>query len=343
MFRLELREGAMYDENLDALAAEYVLGTLAADERAHADALLLIDTGFVEIVHQWERRLGELNVMVEAVEPPLEIWDKIRLEVSALARSEEVRLVPAETGPQPAKTETPARTEGLGSEESPLLAALASTLMQPEAEGQPEQKPSVETPVRPSLPIAAPKLERNAEVFYLAHRVQRWRFMALVTGALAAMLALFIMVSQVEPSLIPPGGFRIPQLFAQAPAPAPVQGNQLVAVLQQDPTTPAFLMTVDAASRTLTVRRMTAEAGAGHSYELWLTPPGSPKPLALGVVGGAEFTQRPLSSDFDLETMRAATYAVSFEPAGGSPTGAPTGPILFSGKLVESVPASPKT
>jgi hypothetical protein len=70
----------MYDDDRDALAAEYVLGTLSADERDQAEALLAIDPGFAEIVRVWERRLGELNVMVEAVEPPPEVWDKIKTQ-----------------------------------------------------------------------------------------------------------------------------------------------------------------------------------------------------------------------------------------------------------------------
>jgi hypothetical protein len=32
---------------------------------------------------------------------------------------------------------------------------------------------------------------------------------------------------------------------------------------------------------------------------------------------------------------------VSLEPAGGSPSGVPTGPVLFTGKAVESLPATP--
>src|SRR5271167_657582 len=68
----------MYDDDRDALAAEYVLGTLSADERDQTEALLAIDPGFAEIVRLWERRLGELNVMVEAVEPPADVWDKIK-------------------------------------------------------------------------------------------------------------------------------------------------------------------------------------------------------------------------------------------------------------------------
>ncbi len=68
----------MFEEDQDTLAAEYVLGTLSAEEREHAEALLSFDPGFEAAVRQWERRLGELNVMVEAVEPPTEVWDKIK-------------------------------------------------------------------------------------------------------------------------------------------------------------------------------------------------------------------------------------------------------------------------
>ena len=58
------------DEDRDGFAAEYVLGTLDADERAQADALMLVDPDFAAKVRRWERRLGELNVLVAPVEPP---------------------------------------------------------------------------------------------------------------------------------------------------------------------------------------------------------------------------------------------------------------------------------
>src|SRR5271169_4145058 len=79
----------MYDDDRDALAAEYVLGTLSADERDQTEALLAIDPGFAEIVRLWERRLGELNVMVEAVEPPAEVWDKIKSGIEGVTPSGE--------------------------------------------------------------------------------------------------------------------------------------------------------------------------------------------------------------------------------------------------------------
>ena len=41
----------------ELLAAEYVLGTLDAEERARARALVAMDPGFAAIVRAWERRL----------------------------------------------------------------------------------------------------------------------------------------------------------------------------------------------------------------------------------------------------------------------------------------------
>ena len=73
----------MFEEDQETLAAEYVLGTLSAEEREHAEALRSFDPEFDAAVKQWERRLGELNVMVEAVEPPAEVWDKIKGEIGA--------------------------------------------------------------------------------------------------------------------------------------------------------------------------------------------------------------------------------------------------------------------
>ena len=73
----------MHVDDRDALAAEYVLGTLSAEEREQAESLLMLDSGFAEIVRVWEHRLGELNVMVEAVEPPADLWDKVRTEIES--------------------------------------------------------------------------------------------------------------------------------------------------------------------------------------------------------------------------------------------------------------------
>ncbi len=335
----------MANDDQDALAAEYVLGTLSADERDQAESLLTADQGFAAIVRQWERRLGELNVMVEAVEPPPEIWGKIKTEIGGPAplnvqgekadRDSEVALSPLDLGigAPPAATKIAAETEA---EEPSPVAALASSLLPPE-EASEFRTPTDKAAERPA-PRVEPTIERSGDVIYLAGRVKRWRNLTMAVAALAALLALYVAVSAFAPGLLPPG--MQPSSQVAAGSQGKPQGNRFVAVLQQEPTAPAFLLTVDAQTRTLTVRRVSATPEAGRSYELWLISKRFPTPRSLGIVGGDEFTQRPLPGSFDVATLRSASYAVSLEPAGGSPSGVPTGPVLFTGKLVDALPGS---
>jgi anti-sigma-K factor RskA len=330
----------MYDEDQDALAAEYVLGTLSLQERGHAEALLLIDTAFVELVRQWERRLGELNVMVESVEPPADLWDRIRPDIGTVPASDKVPLAPIEPAAPLTKAEAAAEAQ-TGGHGSSLLDALASKLLSPDAgataEGRPGTKSVSNWMTARSPSPAASTIERGTEAFYLARRARLWRITALVAGGIALVLAAFIALSQVAPGLISAVGFNAPRLMAGTSAEAP--GSQLVAVLQHDPTSPAFLLTVDPEKRTLTVRRILAEPATGHSYELWMVPQGSSQRRSLGIVGDTEFTQRPLSATANPNLMLTASYEISYEPAGGSQKGTPSGPIVFTGKMVQSVPS----
>src|SRR5262245_2358987 len=65
----------------DALAAEYVLGTLDFEERMQARTLLDADEAFAAKVELWEHRFGELHLMVEPVEPEAAIWARIKVKV----------------------------------------------------------------------------------------------------------------------------------------------------------------------------------------------------------------------------------------------------------------------
>jgi anti-sigma-K factor RskA len=214
-------------------------------------------------------------------------------------------------------------------EESSEVAALASSLLpaEPETEAQAQSQ----TPQFTARPVG-----RSADVIQLQRGVRRWRGITAAVSAIAALLAVFIAVTQFAPGLIPLNRQPPPLVAANPQAPS----QRFVAVLQQEPTAPAFLLTVDPQARTFTVRRVSATPEAGRSYELWLLSSNSPSPRSLGVVGADEFTTRPIPAGFDLEALRGAGYAVSLEPAGGSPSGAPTGPILFTGSMVESLPGA---
>jgi anti-sigma-K factor RskA len=338
----------MDEDDQDVLAAEYVLGTLAANERDEAEALLAINAGFAQLVRQWERRLGELNVMVEAVEPPPQLWNKIRMEVGGDAVSDQLLLAPIEaTAFEPkidAETQSPSPVTTLAA--SLLLAEGAPHLVDG-AQGISESAASflAQSLIGPTdepsslHPIA--KAQPGADVVDLAMRIRRWRSMTLLFGTLAVLLVLFIVHEAIVPNPVPAGANAATAVALPSQVAVSTQRSRLVGVLQHDPVSPAFIVTVDGESRTLTVRRVTTSPDPGRSYELWLLSSHLPAPRSLGIVGDSEFTERPLPANLDVDAMQAARYAVSLEPAGGSPSGAPSGPILFTGQLVDSVPASP--
>src|SRR6266704_1533651 len=74
-----------YSEDQIALAAEYALGTLDAEERVQAETMMSADKQFAAMVEAWQHKLGVLNQMVGSVEPRPEVWNKIK---SAIGLSE---------------------------------------------------------------------------------------------------------------------------------------------------------------------------------------------------------------------------------------------------------------
>ena len=106
-------------DHTDALAAEYVLGTLDSDEREQARALLGSDAAFAAKVAHWERRLGELHLMVEPVEPDAGIWARIKSKMPDAQARSGVRLPEAHI-PEPAPAVIPT--------EAPSLDAIEATI-----------------------------------------------------------------------------------------------------------------------------------------------------------------------------------------------------------------------
>jgi anti-sigma-K factor RskA len=68
----------------------------------------------------------------------------------------------------------------------------------------------------------------------------------------------------------------------------------------------------------------------GRAFELWAIYPNVSRPQALGVIPASGVLR---VKDFPTELLADASLAVSVEPPGGSPTGQPTGPVVFIGKL----------
>jgi anti-sigma-K factor RskA len=300
-----------YSEDHIALAAEYALGTLDAEERTQVDTMMSVDQGFAEMVLGWENKLGALNQMVGSVEPRPEVWEKIK---AAIAQAH-APIAP----PEPAS-----------------LSAIAEAMA---AHG------AVVTPITRTSTVDTRAVETSAadasNVIRLTASVRRWRMIASATSAIAAALVVMIGVGASMPDLLPDSlrpkaKTEVAQI--RPPQPAPLASAQYVAVLQKEPGGPAFILTVDGVTRNFTVRKVGAAADPGSSFELWLISDKLPKPRSLGVIGANDFTSRPVLSSYDADMVRSATYAVTVEQAGGSPDGNPHSTPIFAGKLIETVP-----
>lgn len=138
-----------------------------------------------------------------------------------------------------------------------------------------------------------------------------WRGLAFAGVAVAAGIGLFRADIQ---GLVDPGA--APSLVAELGAPGSAVG--LVAAL--DPASGAFSITPAAFS-----------PDDGKSLELWLVP-GEGAPVSLGLVPG-DGGRLVLNPDLTERLSAGTLLAVSLEPMGGSPTGAPTGPVVLSGEL----------
>lgn len=351
-----------YSEDHIALAAEYALGTLDADERALVETMMIVDHGFMEVVEAWDRKLSPLHQMVAPIEPPPHVWEFIKLAAGLTGRqaaaepeehhAPEEPVVVAEQAPPPlivrqsednlVFAESP--EEIPAAEIPPAVAAVpedTGIVVEPPAVSSAEEFPDVE----PSVAVAAPEIVVEpvaaSNVVPLPKRRYDGVFGLLMTG-IAAALAGVIALQAYRPDLLPEQLRVKPKIqVVEVAAPAPAPSAQFVAVLQQNASAPAFILTVDTATKNFTVRKVGAVAEPGKSYELWLVSDKLQRPRSLGVIGGSDFTIRPALAAYDSDTINRATYAVTVEPEGGSPTGVATGPIVYTGRLVESVPSLP--
>ena len=144
-----------------------------------------------------------------------------------------------------------------------------------------------------------------ANVIELRRSVRRWRMTTAIVGSAAAALAGFLVLDLATPP-----------------------SEEFVAVLTSEGAAPKFVATVNVAEGTLSIRQVGQEAApADKSYELWAIEPGQ-APESLGLIDEASLSRTIVQAPADL------TLAISLEPPGGSPSGSPTGPVVFSGTLV---------
>lgn len=219
-------------DRADALAGEYVLGTLRGRARARFERLLRADRALSDAVQRWEERLLPLAQALPEVQPPERVWQAIEARI---------------TGGRAAR------------------ASFWSSL-------------------------------------------GWWR--ALAVASLATVVGLSIVLLR----------------------PAPPEGA-VVAVLAGSDAKAALVASADRFGRYLTIKAISRiDIPADRSLQLWMLP-GSGPPQSLGIIDPTTSARVALSGPADEALRRIPALAVSLEPRAGSPTGLPTGPVLYSGAL----------
>ena len=221
----------------DALAAQYVLGTLRGRARERFERLARSDAALGDAVRQWEERLVPLAEALPPVRPPQRVWQAIRKRIRG----------------------------------------------------------------RKSAPVA---------------RASMWASLGLWRGlALAGLAAAFVLAVA---------------LFT--PAPERPEGTLVVVLAAQD-AKPALVASADRTGRVLTVKAIVpVELAQDRALELWALPDRA-NPRSLGLVAASGVVRLALPAPADQALQGVPALAVSLEPRGGSPTGQPTGPVLYSGPV----------
>lgn len=148
------------------------------------------------------------------------------------------------------------------------------------------------------------------------NRVRRWQ----IATVAAALIALVTSGLALRP--------------APKPAPQPIVAQrpllQSVAALSESGGAPALLVTYDQATKMMKVTPVNVAPRPGHSMELWVIA-GKAAPRSIGLMPDEGATELDRMA---LDLQQPMTIAVSVEPHGGSPTGLPTGPVVYSGQMI---------
>ena len=150
-------------------------------------------------------------------------------------------------------------------------------------------------------------------------RVAFWRGLAVTSTAFALVLATFIGVK-----------------------PAPELPMASVAVMADDKGQPSMVVSwpsmKDARDPHVRIKVLQEHPtmAAGTAWELWMLPRGQVAPVSMGLITTDVNQVMKIKADVArrMGAGEAWGIAMSVEPAGGSPTGTPTGPVIFKGQCV---------
>lgn len=333
------------DHNI--LIAEYTLGLLNLQETSQAQALLGKDSQAAMMALNWEHRFLELVDLLPPIDPgPLSLR-RLQTTLGHTATTPPVKPPTAPVGistisappaapvrqPQPAvKSEDDTLTvaAALRMREKPVESVLAPAPVQAKAAATPP-------PVRAKAPEAKPPSAKSMPTQKTAqppsadskiNNIWVWRVATLVFALIAAVLAL-----------VPAKPVAPPVTIVQV---APTRAAIMQAPGQSS--TPGWVVTIDPQGNVLMNPQVHSDIPSDASVQLWTRHKNNPQPRSLGLIDPNQPVTVPANLMGEISTDQI--FEMTQEPAGGSPTASPSGPILFIGRLVtfgKPAAASPGT
>lgn len=140
-----------------------------------------------------------------------------------------------------------------------------------------------------------------------------WRSVSAAAAAVALVLAVAVAVDLPRPD-------------------RPAGRDVLIAQLQNDERGLDVAAYFEPGTNRLVLTRASGDPASGRAFELWIVVPEA-APVSLGTLPPESRVEVALGSDLAGRLDAGAALAISDEPAGGSPTGQPTGAILAVGPV----------
>jgi anti-sigma-K factor RskA len=180
--------------------------------------------------------------------------------------------------------------------------------------------PTIEPPARVWRAIKARLKIGQAVRSGFWENLSFWRVSSFASGLLAAALIVLVAVPKPE---------------------TPADAGRIVVVMNElatkKPAMTASWEPGQRGSRTLRIRVMGhADMAPNTAWELWMLPGGDQKPVSLGLITTHETQVVKIPEALAARLDSAQGLAMSVEPAGGSPTGLPTGPVLYAGESIKT-------
>ncbi len=114
--------------------------------------------------------------------------------------------------------------------------------------------------------------------------------------------------------------------------PGSITAERLVASLAHDDTDVHYFVVYDAEKADIGLSHVTGARADNSDFELWVIEGDNP-PASLGVIPVGSNVHLAVTGELQRRIEAGAAFAISLEPQGGSPTGAPTGPVVAVGNL----------